>query len=148
MSDLSRYRAQTLLILTLCLLLTADIVLRIFDGDPAEATRISGRETDAAMERLAGTYNQMSTANNALAGSINRLTAQLARLRLDEWADAEERLAESQELLADAAANLAMTMAPPAPATDSGETPPTEETIRDGESGEEDSGIRIEVEDQ
>ena len=91
MSDRNRFRIQSTLIFGLCLLLSADIFLRVFDGDRAEATRISGRETDAAIDRLAGTYYQMSAANTALASSINRLTAQLARLELEKWADAEEQ---------------------------------------------------------
>ncbi|MCA9426238.1 MAG: hypothetical protein KC940_10625 [Candidatus Omnitrophica bacterium] len=146
MSDRNRFRIQSTLIFGLCLLLSADIFLRVFDGDRAEATRISGRETDAAIDRLAGTYYQMSAANTALASSINRLTAQLARLELEKWADAEEQLADSQELLAEAATNLAMSIAPPEPATDSGETPPTEDASGAEEPGEKGPAIKIDVE--
>jgi hypothetical protein len=133
MSWLSRCSNQSLLLLLFCSLLTVDIVLRVFEGDPAEATRIAGRETDAAITQLSGTYNQMSAANTALAASINRLSSELARLELDKWSKAEKALADSQELLAAAAANLANALTLNE-ATDSGETPQGEGS---GESGSE-----------
>ncbi len=143
MSYLSRSQTQHFLIFALCLLLATDIFLRVFDGDPVQATRITGRETDAAIHQLAGTYYQMAAANNALAASITGLNNQLARLDLERWAKAEKQLADSQELLAAAANELAFTIAPPDIATDSGEVPPSDDSSEDEESGENSSRIRV-----
>ena len=148
MSYLSDFRSRNFLILALCVLLFADICLRLFDGDPVQATRIAGRETDAAITQLAGTYYQMAAANKALASSIGQLSSQLARLDLKQWSKAEEKLAKSQELLADAAIDLAKSLGAPDEDTDSGGVPSADEEPVDGNQGEKGSGIRIEVQGQ
>lgn len=132
MSQLSRSGSSSILLVVLCVLLTVDILFRVFDGGPVEATRISGRETDAAITQLSGTYNQMAAANQALSAAINRLTSELARLELDKWAKAESELAKAQDRLAAAADSLAQRLAEQA--VDS------RGTLEDEGSGEDGSG--------
>jgi cell division protein FtsB len=105
MGDKSPYRSNPLLFL-FCLLLVADLVLRLADVGPVEATRISSRETDVAFTGLAGSNQALAQSNQALARSIQSLTSQLGSLNLAQWAEAEEKLSASQEKLSEASESL------------------------------------------
>lgn len=107
MSASSRFSSQTVPVV-LCLLLVADILTRWFGPTPVEATRISGRETDAAFQSLSGANESLARANQTLAASVDRLSGELRGVQ--KWADAEKGLAKAQEQLAKASEQLAQSI--------------------------------------
>jgi hypothetical protein len=105
MGDKSPFRSNPLLFL-FCLLLAADLTLRLVDVRPVEATRISSRETDVAFSGLANANQALAQSNQVLARSIQSLTSQLGSLNLAKWAGAEDKLSASQEKLSEASEGL------------------------------------------
>ena len=92
-----------LLLTVFCILLALDIASRWFGASPVEATRLEGRERDAALDTLSVATNAMAQANLALAESIAFLNTELHGLKLGDLADSQEKLSESQKGLGDAA---------------------------------------------
>ncbi len=107
MSASSRFSLRTVPVV-LCLLLLADILTRWFGPTPVEATRISGRETDAAFQSLSGANEGLARANQTLAASVDRLSGELRGVQ--KWAEAEKGLAKAQEQLAKASEQLAQSI--------------------------------------
>ncbi len=110
MSHQPRTAVQYILIF-LCVLLSLDLGIRLFSGSPVEATRISGRETDAAFTSLSSANMNLSQSNLRLAASIDRLSTELHSLDLDKWAKSEEAVAKAQEGLAKSSELLASALA-------------------------------------
>ena len=92
-----------LLLTCLCILLALDIAARWFGAGPVQATRLEGRERDAALDTLSVATNAMAQANHALAESIAFLNTELHGLKLSDLAESQEKLSESQKGLGEAA---------------------------------------------
>ncbi len=90
-----------------CLLLSIDICLRWFGTVPVEATRISGRETDAAFQSLSSANYSLAQASQGLASSIDRLSVALHSMELDKWVKSEGEMARAQAALAKSSEELA-----------------------------------------
>lgn len=111
------------LLFVACLLLSIDICVRWFGAVPVEATRISGRETDAAFQNLSSANYSLAQASQGLAVSIERLSAELRSMELDKWIKSEGEMAKAQEALAKSSETLAkslITVADAMKATDRG----------------------------
>lgn len=106
MSVFPRGSTHTILLI-LCGLCTLDIALRWWSVPPVEATRISGRETDAAFESLSGANQNLAQANMALAASFERLSSELRAMGLNKFVDAQKAAIEAQGKQAKAAELLA-----------------------------------------
>lgn len=95
-----------LLLTALCVLLALDIASRWFGASPVEATRLEGRERDAALDTLSVATNAMAQANLSLAESIAYLNTELHDLKLGDLAKSQEKLSVSQSKLGEAATLL------------------------------------------
>jgi len=98
------------LLFVACLLLSADILLRWLGAVPVEATRISGRETDAAFQSLSSANYSLAQASQGLAASIERLSMALHSMELDKWVKSEGEMAKSHTALAKSSDELAQAL--------------------------------------
>lgn len=98
------------LLTLLCVLVALDLATRWWSTPPVEATRISGRETDAAFNDLAGANQSLAQANRQLAQSIDGLTRQLYGMKLDQWVKVSGELAKANEGLAKSNEQVAQSM--------------------------------------
>lgn len=104
--DVRNFNRTDLLLTSLCVLLALDLATRWFGAAPVQATRLEGRERDAALDTLSVATNAMAQANQALAASISVLNTELRGLKLGELAKSQEKLSESQQGLGEAATLL------------------------------------------
>lgn len=95
------------ILIVLCILLAVNLGVYLFPESPVEATRISGRETDAAFNSLSSANMNLAQSNLRLASSIDRLSSELHSLGLEKWAKSEEAVAKAQEGLAKSSELLA-----------------------------------------
>jgi len=89
------------------LLVAIDLAVRLFGGNPVEATRISGRETDQATHDLADSNYELARSNFQLAASLEQVASFLRATGSQGLADTQNQDGEAQDSLALSAKSIA-----------------------------------------